>query len=116
MRQFNRIGKGSKNGWSIKAPKPDPDGANKSIDISDMFPAGGGFGPNINPIRGLGGFNERVNSAVDRYKRVKEESRRKPSVKDLLPVLRRDTFGDMIITIRRDTFLLNEKKKDSNEK
>ncbi|NRB65570.1 MAG: hypothetical protein HRU40_21560 [Saprospiraceae bacterium] len=66
-------GKGSKNGWSIKAPKPDPDGANKSIDISDMFPNGGGvngLGKGIlNPVRGIAGFNEKVNSAVDRLQK-----------------------------------------------
>ena len=57
---------GSRSGWSINAPKAEPNGANKSIDISDIFPAGGGLPPYVNPIRGLAGFNDRVNSAVDR--------------------------------------------------
>ena len=58
--------KGSKSGWSINAPEASSNGNIKSIDISDMFPAGGGLPSFVNPVRGLSGFNDRVNSAVDR--------------------------------------------------
>jgi len=58
--------KGSKSGWSINAPEASSNGNIKSIDISDMFPSGGGLPSFVNPVRGLSGFNDRVNSAVDR--------------------------------------------------
>jgi RHS repeat-associated protein len=61
---------GSQKGGGIKAPKADPDGANKSIDISGMFPAGGGLPSYISPIKGLAGFSNRVNGVVDRLSPV----------------------------------------------
>lgn len=37
-------GKGSKYGWSIKAPKPNPNGLNRNVDISEINWSGKGMG------------------------------------------------------------------------
>jgi RHS repeat-associated protein len=63
-------GKGSQHGWSIKAPKPDPDGVNKSIDISDMQTPGKFSKKNL-PAR-VGGFIETgfIENVEDAIKRI----------------------------------------------
>lgn len=94
---------GSRSGWSINAPKADPNGANKSIDISGMFPAGGGLPPYVNPIKGLAGFNDRVNRLVDKINpseavdSICNSCYRKPHG---LPYRRIDSNGNVIDTIK----------------
>lgn len=62
---WHLFGDGSLSGSEINAPHANPDGENKSIDISGMFPSGGGVnelsGGMLNIKGGLDGFNNNVN-------------------------------------------------------
>jgi hypothetical protein len=57
---------GSSSGYSINAPTADPSGANKAIDISGVFPLGGGLPSFVNPIKGINSLSSKTGSAIER--------------------------------------------------
>jgi len=57
---------GSRSGWSINAPASDANGTHTAIDITSMFPSGGGLPSFVNPIKGINKFKGEIGNAIDR--------------------------------------------------
>ncbi len=100
------LGNGNPSGSPIQGDKPDPNGMNSTIDLGEFVLPSAGLPININPIKGLGGFNNNVNRVVEDVRGLRKATAvdsvcntcsKKPHG---LPYRRIDSNGNVIDTIK----------------